>query len=45
MNYWIFKVDPPGFRVDDLLKSAETDIWWSVKTFKNDIRTGDIVFL
>ena len=45
MNYWIFKVNPKEFLVDQFLNSSESGIWWRINRFKDEIKIGDIVFL
>ena len=45
MSYWIFKASPDQYRLDERLKDKEPKIQWRVTRYKDEIKTGDTVFL
>lgn len=45
MNYWIFKVDPKAFLIDECLHDPDTTINWRVTRYRDRIQRGDIAFI
>ena len=45
MAYWIFKVNPEQYRIDERLADPEVRITWQVSKYRDQIRTGDTAFI
>lgn len=45
MAYWIFKVNPNRYRIDERLADSEARITWQVTRYHDEIRTGDTAFI
>jgi hypothetical protein len=45
MNYWIFKVNPEKYRIDDRFNDPNPNITWSVTRYKEQIRIDDLAFI
>jgi len=43
--YWIFKVNPLHYRIDDRLADPEVRTTWQVTRYRDDIRAGDTAFI
>jgi predicted RNA-binding protein with PUA-like domain len=43
--YWIFKVNPEYYRIDDRLADPEVRITWKVSRYRDRIRAGDTAFI
>ena len=45
MAYWIFKVNPENYRIDERLADPEVRTTWQVTRYRDEIRTGDTAFI
>jgi hypothetical protein len=45
MKYWIFKVNPDIYRIDDRFKDPNPNITWSVTRFRDQIKIDDIAYI
>lgn len=45
MNYWIFKANPDIYDVEGSLAAGKPPRGWKVTRYRNEIKTGDIIFL
>jgi predicted RNA-binding protein with PUA-like domain len=45
VNYWIFKVNPDRYRIDDRLQNNDPNTTWQVTRYADQIRRGDLAFI
>jgi len=45
MKYWIFKVNPDLYRIDDRFKDPNPNMTWSVTRYRDQINIDDIAFI
>lgn len=45
MNYWIFKVNPEHYRIDERLLDPAPQLTWAVTRYHERIQKGDTVFI
>jgi len=45
LNYWIFKVNPKHYRIDDRLLNLAPQLTWMVTRYRERIKKGDTVFI
>ncbi len=45
MAYWIFKVNPKHYLIDDRLADPEVKTTWQVTKYRDEIKAGDTAFI
>lgn len=44
-SYWIFKLNPDLYRLDDRLNDPDNHTTWQVTRYRDEIRIGDMAFI
>ena len=45
MNYWIFKVNPARYRINDRLRDPDPATTWLITRYAGEIAPGDLAFV